>query len=121
MMKKYFTLFSLLVFLLAGLWAAANLVELGPTYDGSDTDVTELYDDPQDYDVSDPDGVADIIVQEDLALTNSTNAVTAVVFDFRGYDTMGEAFILITAIAGSMAILRKAKKGGAANGQQKAD
>jgi len=52
-------------------------------------------------------------VNEDLQKTNAVNAVTAVVFDFRGYDTMGESFILITAISGSMAILRKAKKGGA--------
>lgn len=33
------------------------------------------------------------------------NDVTSIVFDFRGYDTMGEAFILITAVAGSMVIL----------------
>jgi multisubunit Na+/H+ antiporter MnhB subunit len=34
------------------------------------------------------------------------------VFDFRGYDTMGEAFILITAVAGTIVILytKKEKK-----------
>ena len=38
--------------------------------------------------------------------------MTSVVFDFRGYDTMGEAFILITAVAGSAVILftKKAAK-----------
>ena len=120
-MKKYFAYISLAMFLVFGLWAAVQISFLSPTYDGSDTDVTDLYENPLDYDVTEPGGVADIIVQEDLALTNSANTVTAVVFDFRGYDTMGEAFILITAIAGSMAILRKAKRGGAAGGQQKAD
>ena len=38
--------------------------------------------------------------------------MTSIVFDFRGYDTMGEAFILITAVAGTMVILfnKKEKK-----------
>ena len=38
------------------------------------------------------------------------NDVTSVVFDFRGYDTMGEAFILITAVAGTIVILSGGKK-----------
>ncbi|MBO7667191.1 MAG: hypothetical protein J6T26_01890, partial [Firmicutes bacterium] len=58
-----------------------------------------------------PDGVASVIVAEDLAKTHAVNAVTAVVFDFRGYDTMGEAFILVTAISGAMVILRRRAKG----------
>ena len=36
--------------------------------------------------------------------------VFSVVFNFRGYDTMGESFILIAAIAGSLVILRKSAK-----------
>ena len=120
-MKRWFAYLSLVALALSGLWAVINLVELGPTYDGSDTDVVALYQHPERYDVSDPDGVAEIIVKENLDKTRAVNAVTAVVFDFRGYDTMGEAFILITAIAGSAAILRKAKKGGGPNGKQKSD
>ena len=34
----------------------------------------------------------------------------SVVFNFRGYDTLGESFILIGALAGSMVILRKVAK-----------
>jgi multicomponent Na+:H+ antiporter subunit B len=43
--------------------------------------------------------------------TGSANLVTGVVFDFRGYDTLGEATVLITAVLGVIAILRlKGKK-----------
>lgn len=43
--------------------------------------------------------------------TGSANLVTGVVFDFRGYDTMGEAVVLVTAVLGVLAILRlKGKK-----------
>lgn len=75
------------------------------TYNGTDTDVAALYSDPQSYDVSDPDGVADIIVKENLDKTRAVNNVSAVVFDWRGFDTLGESFILLTAIAGSFVIL----------------
>lgn len=43
--------------------------------------------------------------------TGSANLVTGVVFDFRGYDTLGEATVLITAVLGVLTILRiKGKK-----------
>jgi len=43
--------------------------------------------------------------------TGSANLVTGVVFDFRGYDTMGEATVLVTAVIGVLTILRiKGKK-----------
>jgi multicomponent Na+:H+ antiporter subunit B len=35
-----------------------------------------------------------------------TNAVTALVFDYRGFDTMGEEFILFTAVTGVVLLLR---------------
>ena len=50
--------------------------------------------------------------REDLEKTSSLNAVTAVVFDFRGYDTLGESFVLLTAISGSMLILRGVRRRG---------
>lgn len=44
-------------------------------------------------------------------LTGSANLVTGVLFDFRGYDTLGEATILFTAAIGVLTILRlKGKK-----------
>jgi multisubunit Na+/H+ antiporter MnhB subunit len=42
--------------------------------------------------------------------TGANNAVTAVVFDYRGYDTLGEATVLFTAIAGVMVVLRRRGK-----------
>lgn len=47
--------------------------------------------------------------------TNANNVVTAVVFDFRGFDTLGEATVLFAAVSGVLVTLRAAfpkKKGG---------
>ncbi|MEI3110765.1 MAG: hydrogen gas-evolving membrane-bound hydrogenase subunit E [Oscillospiraceae bacterium] len=51
-----------------------------------------------EYDVTEADGVADMIVKENLDKTTAENVVYSVVFNFRGYDTMGESFILVAAI-----------------------
>lgn len=40
----------------------------------------------------------------------AANAVTAIVLDFRGYDTIGEATVIFTAIIGVMVLLRKKGK-----------
>ena len=118
-MKRTLTLMSLLIILaccMTGIQYAYK--EIPVTYNGSDTDVVELYENPDDYEIENPDGVADIIVKENLEKTMAANNVAAVVFDFRGYDTLGESFILLTAIAGSFVILsrtkKKQEKGGAA-------
>jgi multicomponent Na+:H+ antiporter subunit B len=43
--------------------------------------------------------------------TGAANLVTGVIFDFRGYDTLGEATILFTAVIGVLTVLRlKGKK-----------
>lgn len=42
--------------------------------------------------------------------TGSANLVTGVLFDFRGYDTLGEATILFTAALGVVTILRSVSK-----------
>jgi multisubunit Na+/H+ antiporter MnhB subunit len=41
----------------------------------------------------------------------ANNVVTAVLFDYRGFDTLGEATVLFTAVVGVAALLRKRKKG----------
>ncbi len=111
-MKKIVCLIYLFVLLAAGVFAVNyTFKEVPITYDGSDTDVTKLYADPKSYDLSDPDGVADIIVKTNLDKTMAVNDVASVVFDYRGFDTIGESFILLSAIAGSFAILRTRKKG----------
>jgi multisubunit Na+/H+ antiporter MnhB subunit len=42
--------------------------------------------------------------------TGSANLVTGIIFDFRGYDTLGEATILFTAALGVVTILRSKSK-----------
>ena len=106
-MKKFLTWVCLAVFLLVGVYAAVTMASLPRTYDGSQANVPvyELRQDPASYDDSSADGAAAAIVQQNLDKTHAVNDVTSVVFDFRGYDTMGEAFILMTAVAGSTVIL----------------
>jgi hypothetical protein len=49
---------------------------------------------------------------------NANNVVTAIVFDYRGFDTLGEATVLFAAVSGVLVTLRaafpkkKGKKGG---------
>ena len=112
-MKKFLTWVCLAVFLLVGINAAVTMASLPRTYDGSQANVPvyELRQDPASYDDSTADGAAAAIVQQNLDKTHAVNDVTSVVFDFRGYDTMGEAFILM---AGATVILftKKTKKEG---------
>jgi multicomponent Na+:H+ antiporter subunit B len=55
--------------------------------------------------------MADAYIAGAAEKTGSANLVTGVVFDFRGYDTMGEAVVLVTAVLGVLTILRiKGKK-----------
>ena len=112
-MKKFLTWVSLGILLVALVAASISMGQLPPTYDGSKATVpvAELQKNPDSYDDSAADGAAAAIVQQNLAKTHAVNDVTSIVFDFRGYDTMGEAFILITAVAGSAVILFTKKMG----------
>jgi multicomponent Na+:H+ antiporter subunit B len=42
---------------------------------------------------------------------HTTNVVTVIVFDYRGVDTLGEEFILFTAVVGVALLLRKRREG----------
>ena len=87
---------------------AFRLGALEPTFNG-EVDVCALEQDPESYDVDRADGAAYVIVSKNLAETAADNVCFSVVFNFRGYDTMGESFILIAALSGSLCILRAAK------------
>ncbi len=55
--------------------------------------------------------MANAYIEGATGRTGSANLVTGVVFDFRGYDTLGEATVLVTAVLGVLTILRiKGKK-----------
>ena len=113
-MRKFLIWFSILAVLVTGIYACVDMAAMPRTYDGANATVPvmELQRNPAAYDDSVADGAAAAIVQQNLDKTHALNDVTSIVFDFRGYDTMGEAFILITAVAGSTVILftKKAKK-----------
>lgn len=126
-MKKVAILLALVIFLGAGIGAVANLKEnFEVTYNAQKvgTDANALYQDYLSYESDknpdekaesernlpeNPDGIASIIVTTDLSETEAINDVAPIVFDYRGYDTMGESFILLTAIAGSFIILKNMK------------
>lgn len=110
-MRKALTILSLFFILVCGVFSVGYAYEhLGETYDGSKVDVVDLYYNPDNYTLDDAGGVAEIIVKENLEKTMAANNVAAVVFDFRGFDTIGESFILLTAIAGTYVILNGYRK-----------
>jgi len=51
--------------------------------------------------------VAEEYIRMGLTKTGATNLVAAIILDFRGYDTLGEATILFTAVIGVLAVIRK--------------
>jgi multisubunit Na+/H+ antiporter MnhB subunit len=50
------------------------------------------------------------IIENTQAQTGADNGVTSVVFDYRGFDTLGEATVLFTAVAGVIMIFRRLQK-----------
>ncbi|AIU69203.1 hydrogenase [Thermococcus eurythermalis] len=48
----------------------------------------------------------DYYIEHGVDEVGGTNIVTDIVFDYRGYDTLGEATVLFTAIAGAVALAR---------------
>ncbi len=51
--------------------------------------------------------MASFYLEQGLELTGAANLVTAVILDFRAYDTLGEAAVLFTAAMGVIVVLRK--------------
>lgn len=54
-----------------------------------------------------PDVPSRIYLENGLKDTGAANIVTAVLLDYRGYDTLGEATVLFTSVMGAIAIVRK--------------
>jgi multisubunit Na+/H+ antiporter MnhB subunit len=52
----------------------------------------------------------DYIIENAQIETGASNTVTSVVFDYRGFDTLGEATVLFTAVAGVILVFRRLKK-----------
>jgi len=56
-----------------------------------------------------PSVMDDYIIQNTQSVTGGNSVVSAVVFDWRGYDTLGEATVLFTAFTGVVMLLRTLK------------
>jgi len=57
-----------------------------------------------------PSDMDDYIIENAQEETASNNVVASVVFDYRGFDTLGEATILFTAVTGVLLLLRTVKR-----------
>lgn len=108
--KNLIALICAVLIFVFGAYSMVRTAALGPTYGPGQIDAEALYADPSSYDNGNPDGVASIIVNTNLEQTRAANVVSAIVFDYRGYDTLGESFILLTAISGAHIILHSHKK-----------
>jgi hypothetical protein len=106
--RRLVVVLALAVIFAIGVYGAVALGGMAPTFNGK-VDVAALQQNPDAYTLDGADGAAYVIVAENLAKTNAKNVCFSVVFNFRGYDTMGESFILIAALAGSLCILRDPK------------
>ena len=53
----------------------------------------------------------DYFIRNAQAQTGANNVVTSIVFDFRGFDTLGEATVLFTAVLGVGMMFRKLNPG----------
>ena len=62
-----------------------------------------------------PEGFGNQSIGQDLLTlateeTGAANAVTGILWDFRGYDTLGEATVIFVAVAGVAALFRTSRK-----------
>ncbi|WOF16368.1 hypothetical protein F1737_06435 [Methanoplanus sp. FWC-SCC4] len=55
-------------------------------------------------------GMDDYMIQNGQEMAAVNNIVTGVVFDFRGFDTLGEATVLFTAVLAISMMFRKRKE-----------
>ena len=57
-----------------------------------------------------PEAASATYISKGLQDTGAANIVAAIILDYRGYDTLGEATVLFTSIIGATVILRKNAK-----------
>ncbi|MGI6145279.1 MAG: hypothetical protein GX092_00145 [Clostridia bacterium] len=69
---------------------------------------------PPIYDPNSPAAthIADRYIEQAVAETGTTNMVTAVLADYRGYDTLGETTVIFTAGLVTVFLLRTTQKTG---------
>ena len=87
--KKVFLWLSGLVFVAVFLLAAYRALQHLPEFGAPTLRMAQYY------------------IDQGFPKTGASNLVAAVILDFRGYDTLGEATVLFTSVAGVVAVLRK--------------
>lgn len=90
-MKKIVVVITFIVLIISFIFVGSkmsNMLDSNPTYNG----------------------VGKVIVNETKKDTKAMNSVSAIVFDYRGYDTLGESIVLFTAVSATTAVLRKNNK-----------
>lgn len=92
-MKKKIAIASLLILTITFIFVGIKMANMPTTYNG----------------------IGEVIVDGTMEKTGAINSVTSIVFDYRGYDTLGESFVLFTAVCAATAVLRKPRKKGAEN------
>ncbi len=60
--------------------------------------------------------VASQYILHGLERTGAANVVAAIILDFRGYDTLGEATVLFTAVVGVLTVMRRSGRKSAGEG-----
>ena len=90
-------LVAIIAFSIVAVFFVFTAIMMGPVGD-------HYFGDPDETDMDQN------IINNVQAETGANNAVTGVVFDYRGFDTLGEATILFTAVAGVIVLFRRLKK-----------
>ena len=67
------------------------------------------------------DAPSNTYLQDGLTGTGAPNVVTAVLLDFRAYDTLGEATVLFCAVLGAVSLLRRKARVAAAPDESEAN
>jgi multisubunit Na+/H+ antiporter MnhB subunit len=88
---KHLFKFLVLAVLAAALWRCALAIPFGSPLAGSPL----------------PPAMDEHYIAAARAETGASNVVTSIVFDYRGFDTLGEASVLFTAVLGVGLVLRK--------------
>ncbi len=88
-MKKTFFVIAFIFFLSFMLLAAVGMRPFGEP----------VFSDMDDY-----------YIKNAQAETGANNVVTTIVFDYRGFDTLGEGTVLFTAVIGIVALFREVVK-----------
>jgi len=98
-MRKLLLCIALMVLLAALLYATVNPADFGYS-----TDEHLVFGEPRYTDMD------DYFIHNGQNQTAANNIVTSIVFDYRGFDTLGEASVLFTAVLAVGMVLRALRR-----------